>query len=162
MAYVAARAIILIQADDPRIGLVPVGMSDISFLQDPPRPDPPGTTSTRVRTSATSKFGGAPPTASSSERASCRLRILEPYPPATRPLSAVGARPLQDCYPQLSRWVSACRPVAFHRDFAVVSGLMLWSQTRQRGFGFPLILQRHIDDEKRVCNGNGVSNGLHR
>ena len=86
LAHVAARAVILIEADDPVIGLmafVAVGMSEVSSCLIGPKVTP-GYHVGKVRNSATSSTA-ARPTASSFARARSPSSPSRPFPSRTTP-----------------------------------------------------------------------------
>lgn len=101
LAHVACRAIILIQADDPVIGLiafVPVGMSDVSscIINPDITPRPPHRQRRRTRLLPVRRIDalpGLPPP---------RHRRLQPRraPPTPRSQAAPGARPIQNRHRQ--------------------------------------------------------------
>ena len=87
LAHVAARAVILIEADDPVIGLVafvPVGMSEVSSCLIGPEIDARPPRRARARNSATSS-SAARPTASSSAPARSPTSAWPPFPSRTTP-----------------------------------------------------------------------------
>ena len=95
LAHVAARAVILIEANDPVIGLmgfVPVGMSEVSSCVIHPKVTP-GYRVGRVRNSVTSSTA-ARLTASSSGPARSPSSP-SPQFPAARPQGAADARPFE-------------------------------------------------------------------